>query len=321
MDKKKRRPSHEEWKAHVRNIVVDPDPPRLLTEDERALLALEHETSERQPASKPSEGDALLGELLHMLVGDADEGSSLTFTVKLLEIVDHFNEYSKRNDDFRVSRMSSALEDISKGAASLGRLIKNVVEQLDAIGKKAGEPLDDFVMLALRSEIEELLRQTSHSAQAARGDLVKKYGTGNPDMPDRGSGGGRGLHAHLYGSPKQKFVRHLSFLWNIEAGHDLTSSPTGRFAQFVRLAYIFATGADPENAGLKDDIGLAVKAMKTRERIRGRAAEHFSKSLELRAIGRIKEADFMALRAERLSSWLAIPRFERKAKIRTTLSK
>ncbi|WP_206520526.1 hypothetical protein, partial [Mesorhizobium sp. M1A.T.Ca.IN.004.03.1.1] len=113
---------------------------------------------------------------------------------KLLELVDHFVDGSARQD-FRVSRMAAALDDISERAGLLAPLIREVVEQLDRIGREAGGPLDEFVTLALGSDIDELLQRISLTAGAARGSVVRKYGSGDPDSPDRGSGGGRGIHA------------------------------------------------------------------------------------------------------------------------------
>ncbi|MBZ9760657.1 hypothetical protein LB553_07165 [Mesorhizobium sp. CA8] len=311
---------HAKWRERVRSSTVEPDEPM---EQQRATFLRDPSIAEihrRSPPSDPTEGDERLNQILGMLSADdtAGAGSPLIFMVKFLEIVDHFVDGSAR-EDFRVSRMAAALDDISEGAGLLAPLLRGVVEQLDAIGKEVGGPLDEFVNLSIGSDIDDLLHRISLSAGAARGAIVRKYGSGDPDLPDRGSGGGRGIHASLYGSPKQKFIRHLAFLWHVEAGKPLTSTNTGPFAAFVRLAYAFATGKDDEKA-LKDDIGLAVNAMKNRGRIAARASEHFRKSMELRAAGNLAEADFMARRAERLQNRLAIPRFERKAK-RTTLAK
>ncbi|MER8672531.1 hypothetical protein [Mesorhizobium sp. M0037] len=305
------------WREHVRNITVEPDAP---IDQQRAMFIRDPSIAKIHGSSSPSEptdDDKRLNQILGMLVGSADDGSSLIFMAKFLEIVDHFVEGSAR-PDFRVAQMATALDNISEGASLLAPLIRTVVEQLDAIGKKSGEPLDEFVVLALQSEIEELLHRISLSAGAARGAVVKTYGTGDPDLPDKGSGGGRGLHAMLYGSPKQKFIRHLAFLWHVEAGKPITSTDTGPFSAFVRLAYTLATGEDAEKAALKDDIGLAVNAIKLRERITDRASEHLRRSLELGAAGNLAKADFMAKRADRLQNRLAIPRFERRKKIRPT---
>lgn len=177
-------------------------------------------------------------------------------------------------EDVRVGELAALLNSIEESAAELAAMVERAANMIDLLPDlpeiREFIPDNDVGAIALldimESDATTPLRRLSAVSGACRGEVVRRFGSGDPDKPDAGGRGG--IRTKFIGSPRRRFVKVLADLWQ-HSGKNLASTSDGEFANFVRSVHWNATG-DADPPGIEHEIRKVVGLIQTDTNLRSR---------------------------------------------------
>ena len=206
--------------------------------------------------------------------------------------------------DVRVKQLAGDLATIEELAATLARTIERYQENLtDALGSKAGW-MENYDLWPAPLDPDALM-DLSRTAGAACGALVQKFGSGDPDEPDRG---GPALSTRELGKPKRRFVDDLAAIWSSYRPDALSAHVDGLFGRFVLHCWQWTTGDFGPPPGLADDIQAVLPRWRRRIMLIRRADEHDALARNLERLGLPAEAHRRRRHADLIRRQLALAR-------------
>jgi len=207
----------------------------------------------------------------------------------------------------RLGHVAETLSSIEIHARQLAKEIERLNDDLErTVGSQLGErsshndALDPWLseyMPPLSREHANYLKTTSAKAGDARARLVLRFGSGDPDNPDRG---GPALEERLHGKPKARLVRRLVFLWQ-SFNHPLSTTVGGDLDQFVERVWEWIRpGVDPK--GLNHEVRKSIEAARLVRALEERRQDLDLCAANLSRIGAHNEADRCRQRSLRILS-------------------
>lgn len=196
-----------------------------------------------------------------------------------------------------VKSLADQLDKVESIAANLANLVDEYESDiLTALGTCVLELETRYVFTDHRDV--ERLRALSSAANAARGDLIRDHGSGDPDNPDRN---GADLATRCDGTPKRRFVSNLVSVCAAHRPDILSTTKEGKLHQFVDLCWQWAVGDQPK--GIADDLAKVVPDFQRhRDREAVRALENAARNC--RRLGMVDLADELKRQAAEITDRL-----------------
>lgn len=191
----------------------------------------------------------------------------------------------------RVKQLVGMLNQIEELSAQLADLVEQYDDSADqALGSLAYPYLGDRNnqgLLLSGIVAEEDLRLLSRRSGSAAGTIVRNFGSGDPDKPDRG---GPAIEIRRSGTPKRRFIKELVRIW---AGHRpdaLSETPGGLLHQFCGYCWEWAVGEHTQLKGLDDDLRRIVPIIRRRTHLRNVAFDCDLIAHNIERLGRTEDA-------------------------------